>query len=105
MLSQQLSFEGELKVLLKTGKVVLGSRNCIKMLKTGKLKMIIIASTLREDIKDDIIYLAKVSGIPFYEYAGSGWDLGTLTGRPFIVSAIGVEEEGSSKILELGRGG
>lgn len=65
MLSQQLSFEGELKVLLKTGKVVLGSRNCIKMLKTGKLKMIIIASTLREDIKDDIIYLAKYLAFHF----------------------------------------
>ncbi len=103
-MSQQITFEGELKVLLKTGKVIMGSRKCIKMLKNGKLKMVIIASTLRSDIKEDFIYFAKSSGIPFYEYGGSGWDLGTLSGKPFMVSVIGVEDEGSSKILELGRG-
>ncbi|BBG24510.1 50S ribosomal protein L30e [Sulfuracidifex tepidarius] len=104
-MSQQLTFEGELKVLLKTGKVVIGSRNCLKMLKTGKLKMVVVASTLRSDIKDDIIYFAKISGIPFYEYGGSGWDLGTLSGKPFMVSAMGIEDEGSSRILEIGNRG
>ncbi|EZQ03087.1 50S ribosomal protein L30e [Candidatus Acidianus copahuensis] len=102
-MSQQITFETELRTLLKTGKVILGSRKTIKALKSGKLKAIVIASTLRTDIRSDIIHYAKLSGIPVYEYQGSGWNLGTLTAKPFMVSTIGVEELGDSKIMEVGK--
>lgn len=102
-MSEQLSFESELKNLLKTGKVIYGSKKTIKLLKLGKLKMVIIASTLKSSIKQDILYYSKLSGIPIYEYSGSGWELGTLLGKPFMVSTIGVIDAGNSRILELGK--
>lgn len=98
-------FESELKTLLKTGKVVFGSKKTIKMLKNGKLKMVIIASTLRQDLKDDIKTYAKIANIPVYEYSGSGYDLGTLCGKPFMVSTIGIIDLGESKLIETVKGG
>ena len=99
-MSETLSFESELKTLLRTGKVVLGTRRTLKMVKNGKVKMVIIASTLRQDLKDDIKTYAKLSNIPVYEYGGSGYDLGKLCGKPFMVSTIGVIDPGDSRIIE-----
>ncbi len=105
MSEQQVTLEGEIKNLIKTGKIVFGSRKVLKYAKIGKLKMIIIASTLRGDLKEDIKHYAKISNIPLYEYSGSGWDLGTMCGKPFMISAIGVIEEGDSRILDLAKKG
>ncbi|MFP3232370.1 MAG: 50S ribosomal protein L30e [Sulfolobaceae archaeon] len=99
-MSESIGFEGELRTLLRTGKVILGTKRTLKMLKLGKVKGIIIASTLRQDLKDDLIHYAKLAGIPYYEYKGSALELGTLCGKPFIVSAIGVIDEGESKIFQ-----
>ncbi|QKQ99832.1 50S ribosomal protein L30e [Metallosphaera tengchongensis] len=101
-MSQSVTFESEIKVLLKTGKVVLGSDKSIKLLKMGKLKGVVVASTLRSDIKEDIMRYASLSGVPVVEYKGSGWELGTLVGKPFLISTIGIEDTGDSRILELG---
>ncbi|MEM0174307.1 MAG: 50S ribosomal protein L30e [Sulfolobaceae archaeon] len=95
------TFESELKLLLKTGKVIIGSKKTLKSLKLGKVKLVIIASTLRSDLKEDLKYYAKIGNIPVYEYPGSGWDLGKLCGKPFMISTIGVIDIGESKILDL----
>ncbi|EHP69540.1 MAG: 50S ribosomal protein L30e [Metallosphaera yellowstonensis] len=100
-MSQSITFESEIKVLLKTGRVILGSKRSVKALKAGKLRGIILASTVRSDIREDVKRYAALAGIPVVEYRGSGWELGTLAGRPFLISTIGVEDPGESKILEL----
>jgi large subunit ribosomal protein L30e len=102
-MSQNITFETELKNLLKSGKVIFGSKKTLKKLKLGKVKAIIVASTLKGDIMNDIIHYSKMSGVPVYEYPGSGWELGTLAGNPLMVSTIGVENEGDSKILQLAK--
>jgi len=95
------TFESELKLLLKTGKVIFGSKRTLKSVKLGKVKLVIIASTLRSDLKEDLKYYARIGNIPIYEYPGSGWDLGKLCGKPFMISTIGVIDTGESKILDL----
>jgi large subunit ribosomal protein L30e len=102
-MSQNITFETELKNLLKTGKVIFGSKKTLKKLKNGKVKAIIVASTLKGDIIDDILYYAKISNIPIYKYPGSGWDLGTLAGKPFMISTIGIEDPGNSRILDIAK--
>jgi large subunit ribosomal protein L30e len=100
-MSSAQTFESELKLLLKTGKVVFGSRKSLKLLKLGKLKMVIITSTLRGDLKEDLKTYAKTNNILLYEYSGSGWDLGKLCGKPFMISTIGVLEFGESKLNQI----
>jgi len=96
-----VSFESELKMLLKTGKVEFGSKKAIKAAKLWKAKMIILAKNAPPEVRKDIEYYAELSNIPVYIYDGTGVELGTLCGKPFIISAITVLDPGDSKILEL----
>jgi len=58
------SFESELRMLLKTGKVALGSRKAIKAALLGKAKLIILAENAPEDIRNDVLRYEKLSNIP-----------------------------------------
>ncbi len=96
-----VDLERELKIALRTGKVVLGSKSAIKFAKLGKGRLIIVASNCPEDVKSDIMYYAKLSRIPVYVYRGTSWDLGVLCGKPFMVSALTIIDPGDSEILML----
>lgn len=96
----------ELKVAMQTGKVAVGSKQAMKLAGMGKAKLIIVASNAPQEIKEKISNLAKVSKIPMYIYPGSSWDLGAICGKPFVVAAVSVIDEGDSEILKLvGEGG
>jgi large subunit ribosomal protein L30e len=92
--------EAELKTALRTGKVVLGAKKSIKLLKLGKAKAVIVAQNAPPEIRRDVLYYAKLSGIPVYVYPGTSRELGTLCAKPFVVSTIAVIDEGDSKIVE-----
>jgi len=96
-----LSFESELRMAIKTGKVKFGSKEAIKAAKLGKAKLIIIAENAPKEIKDDIVYYSKLSKIPIYIYKGTSVDLGTICGKPFMVAAVTIYDEGDSRILEF----
>lgn len=95
------SFEEELKMLLKTGKVEFGAKKAIRAVKLGKAKMVIIAANAPPDVRKDLEYYAKLSNIPIYVYEGTSVDLGTLCGRPHVISTITVLDPGESNILDL----
>ncbi len=96
-----LSFESELRMAIKTGKVKFGSKEAIRAAKLGKAKLIVIAENAPKELKDDIIYYSKLSKIPTYIYKGTSVDLGTLCGKPFMVAAVIIYDEGESRILEF----
>lgn len=96
-----IKVERELQVIAKTGKMDIGSKKAIKNAKLGKTKMIIISSTIPEDIKSDILYYAKLSNIPVITYQGSSWDLGFACGKPYMVSAISIIDFGETEIKKL----
>jgi large subunit ribosomal protein L30e len=91
----------QLKILIKTGKVNFGVKQAIKAVKTGKTKMIIIASNCPEKFKQEILYCAKISNIPVYAYKGGSLDLGALCDKPFPISALTIIDPGDSEILKL----
>ncbi|MEM3393864.1 MAG: 50S ribosomal protein L30e [Candidatus Methanomethylicia archaeon] len=88
-----LKIDRELQVAAKTGKIVIGSKSAIKRAKIG--------GAIPEDIKEDIIYYAKLSNIPVIEFHGSSWDLGAILGKPFMVSAVSIIDEGESELLKF----
>ena len=96
-----IDLERELKIALKTGKVVLGSNQAIKHAKLGKGKLIILASNCPRDVKGDIIYYSKLSKVPVYVFPGSSWELGSICGKPFMVAALTILDPGDSEILSL----
>ncbi len=101
MSSEQVTIERELVNALKTGKVVLGSRKTLKLVKTGKAKAVIIAANAPPEIKKDILYYAKLGHIPVYVYPGTSLELGAVCGKPFMVASLAVLDPGSSRIVDL----
>jgi len=86
---------------VKTGKVYFGANFAVQSAKTGKAKIIIVASNCPAEIRNDIEYYCKLSGIPLIVYKGSSTDLAMTCGKPFIVSALTIREPGDSEILKL----
>ncbi|WP_457751502.1 50S ribosomal protein L30e [Thermococcus sp.] len=96
-----VDFAFELRKAEETGKIVMGAKKSIQYAKMGGARLIIVAKNARPDIKEDIEYYAKLSGIPIYEFDGTSVELGTLLGRPHTVSALAVLDPGESRILAL----
>ncbi len=86
---------------VKTGKVSFGANSAIQNAKTGKTKMIILASNCPKNIHEDIEYYCKLSNVPLITYKGSSKDLAMVCGKPFIISALSLREPGDSEILRL----
>jgi large subunit ribosomal protein L30e len=86
--------------VVKTGKVSFGTNVAVQSAKTGKAKMIVLASNCPKDIKEDIENYSKLSGIPVISYKGASMDLAQVCKKPFIISALTVRELGDSEILK-----
>lgn len=86
---------------VKTGKVLFGAESAVNVAKTGKAKLIIVASNCPQGNRQDIAYYCEFSNIPMIIYKGSSIDLGAVCGKPFMVSALTIRDPGDSDILEL----
>jgi large subunit ribosomal protein L30e len=86
---------------VKTGKVLFGSNNAVKSVKTGRAKLILLAANCSKRIRADIEYYSKISAIPVVIYNGTSIDLGAVCGKLFTVSALTVRDPGDSDILKL----
>jgi len=86
---------------VKTGKVSFGANAALQNAKTGKAKMIILASNCPKNIKTDIEYYGKISKVPVITYKGGSMDLAEVSGKLFIISALSIRESGDSDILKV----
>ncbi len=85
---------------VKTGKVSFGANSALLNAKTGKAKMIVLASNCPKDLKDEIEYYGKISKVPVMTYKGISMDLANVCGKLFIISALSIREPGDSEILK-----
>ena len=88
------SLETVLKHVVRTGKVIIGSRKTLKYVKLGKVKVVVAASNLPPDLRSDLEYYAKLSNIPIIYFPGTNRDLGTVIGKPFSVAMMGILDPG-----------
>ncbi len=86
---------------VKTGKVSFGANSAIQNAKTGKVKLIILASNCPKTTQEDIEYYCRLSKVPLVTYKGSSMDLAAVCGKPFVISALSIREPGDSEILRL----
>ncbi len=92
-----------IRAAVDTGKVILGERETIRAVRNGDVRLAIIASNCPPALKEELMFCAKISGVHVYEYPGSSLELGSVCGKPFVVSMLGIVEAGDSNIFELGR--
>jgi large subunit ribosomal protein L30e len=69
-------------------KLVLGTTETIKLLKTGKVKFVAFANN--SPSVDDIKYYSEMAGVEMYPYPGDGLSLGEMCKKPFSVSTLAV---------------
>jgi large subunit ribosomal protein L30e len=93
-----------IQIVTKTGKTILGTKESIKAINHGEVKLVILAANTPSTIRNDILHYAKLSGVPTMEYEGSSLDLGFICGKPFLVSVVSIQEPGDSDILTLVEG-
>ena len=85
----------------KTGKVSYGANTALQNAKTGKAKMIVLASNCPKDIKEQIEYYGAISKVPVVTYKGGSMDLAEVCRKLFIISALSIRETGDSDILKI----
>ncbi|MEM5878296.1 MAG: 50S ribosomal protein L30e [Candidatus Aenigmatarchaeota archaeon] len=76
---------------VKKKEVVMGYNNVIKLLKTGKPKMIVIANNIPTDKKDVIIHNARLAKVEVKEFDNDNVSLGLVCGKPFSVSVLAIK--------------
>jgi len=95
-----IDVDKSLRSVVRTGKVLVGTKQAIKASKRGVAKLVIVASNCPGDVKQSV----KDANVPLYEYPGMSVDMGPICGKPYVVSAITVLEPGDSDIMALARG-
>jgi large subunit ribosomal protein L30e len=91
-----------LKLVMKSGKAILGYKHTVKSLRKGKAKLILIASNCPHLRKSEVEYMAMLAKCPVHHYAGDNTSLGTACGKFFNCSVLSILDEGDSDILTSG---
>ena len=94
-----------IRIAVKTGSVSFGFESTLEAIKRGRAKLVILAGNCPESIMSRIEYYSKLSQIPVFRFGSSSWDLGSTCGKPFMVSAMVIREQGDSNILQIATGG
>jgi large subunit ribosomal protein L30e len=92
-----MAIEEQLKDALAKGNLLIGSRQVLKRLKGGELKSVIVASNCPVATRADIERNAKLSGIAFESFGGTGKQLGVVCGKPFPIAAMAILPEKKKK--------
>ncbi len=93
----EIDIAKSLRAAIKDGKVAIGAKETLKAIHGGEAKLIILASNCPEKFKKAI----EQSTTPRVEVEFSSVELGSISGKPFIISALSVIDSGSSDIMEL----
>ena len=88
-----------LKLVMKSGKAVLGYKSSIKALRKSKAKMILICSNCPPLRKSEVEYLSMLAKTPVHHYAGDNTAMGTACGKFFNCSVLAITDAGDSDIL------
>jgi len=92
-----------LKLVMKSGKAILGYKASVKSLRTGKAKMVMIASNCPPLRKSEVEYLAMLAKTSVHHYTGDNTALGTACGKFYNCSVLSVIDGGDSDILQMNK--
>lgn len=91
----------EIRRAVDTGKVLFGTKECRKKILSGEGEMVIVSKNMPKNEKETIKQITTVAGKKFFEYSETGLVLGSVCGKPFVISAMLIIEAGKSKVLEV----
>jgi len=89
-----------LGIVRRTGRMEWGGKKAKQAVERGNVDLVIIAENSPAAAREELEYYAKLSGVSLVEYPGTSWDLGEACGRPHMVSALIIRDEGDSRLTE-----
>ncbi len=90
-----------IRLAAETGKVSFGFKTALKGLWTQKPKLIILSKNAPVAISREISHYTSAQEVQLYIFEGTSKELGSICGKPFLVSSVSVINEGNSNILKL----
>ncbi|KAJ5087776.1 60S ribosomal protein [Penicillium herquei] len=93
------TISSRLALVMKSGKVTMGSKSTMKTLRSGKAKLILIAGNCPPLRKSELEYYAMLAKVPVHHFNGNNIELGTACGKLFRCSTMAVLDAGDSDIL------
>lgn len=81
----------EIQAATKASRTVVGYREVMKILKTGKVELVVVSNNMPPNMKNDIEHNAKMSDVRMEIFVGSSKDLGIVCGKPFSVTVLAIK--------------
>ena len=80
----------EIKSLIKTKKIIIGSERTIKNLKLGKVEKVLISSNCSESMINNLTYYAKLSNTEVIKLDYTNEEIGVICKKPFSISVLSI---------------
>mmetsp|Transcript_36125 Transcript_36125/g.80398 ORF Transcript_36125/g.80398 Transcript_36125/m.80398 type:complete len:115 (+) Transcript_36125:86-430(+) len=96
----QENINSRLALVMKSGKFTLGYKTCLKTLRSGKAKLVIISNNCPPVRKSEIEYYAMLAKTGVHHYSGNNVDLGTACGKYYRVCVLAITDPGDSDIIK-----
>lgn len=96
MIFMAVDLNKALRNTIQTGKVYIGSNQTLNAVHNAQAKAVVLAANCPRDVRE------QISGkVPIIDFSGMGVDLGTVCGKPFVISVLAIVEPGESEILKV----
>lgn len=80
----------EIKKLLGSEKLIIGTDRVLKAVRGGSVKKVILATNAPSDLKEQLDHFLKVSSFALEETTMSNDELGTFCKKPFSIAALAI---------------
>ena len=80
----------EIKKLLGTKKLLLGTSTTIKNLKRGETKKVYLSSNCPSSVKEDITHYGKIGNAEIVQLTQANDEIGSICKKTFSISVIGI---------------
>ena len=84
-----------IRTAVETGEVRIGLRETKKAYVAGTLKLVVVAKNCPGDFTDEI----ELWDVPIHRTDATNLTLGSICGKPFNISILGIVDPGESQIL------
>jgi|TARA_B100001971_G_C17994011_1_gene433795 large subunit ribosomal protein L30e len=84
----------EIKKLLKSKNLIIGTKRTMKYLKLGKISRIYLSSNCKDAVKSDLEYYNKISPVKIIKLKYPNDELGVLCKKPFFISVLSLLKGG-----------
>lgn len=78
----------EIKKMLKSDNLIIGTERTLKSLKIGKVERVILSSNCPPDVESDMNHYAGISGVEISKIDYPNEELGIMCKKPFSISVL-----------------